>query len=87
MPAATAFLDPLDRDHLARLVGRASELRRALGVVAERIATRRSDASRVPQTSPYQETPSPVDPADGVAGATWGRSVGVRPHAGGVSDP
>jgi len=48
MPAATALPDPLDRDHLARLVGRASELRRALTVVAERIAIRRSDQVQTP---------------------------------------
>jgi hypothetical protein len=43
MPAANSLPDPLDRDHLARLVGRASELRRALTIVAERIAIRQSD--------------------------------------------
>ena len=48
MPAATALPDPLDRDQLARLVGHASELRRALTVVAERIATRKSDAAQPP---------------------------------------
>ena len=50
MAAATAPPDPLDRDHLARLVGRASELRRALTVVAERIATRRSDETLIQRT-------------------------------------
>lgn len=49
MPAATALPDPLDRDHLARLVGRASELRRSLAVVAERIATRHLHSSGHPR--------------------------------------
>lgn len=55
MPAATAPSDPLDRDHLARLVGHASELRRALTVVAERIASRRSDAAQTQRSPPTQE--------------------------------
>jgi len=54
MPAATSLLDPLDRDHLACLVGRASELRRALTVIAERIVNRRSEA-QIQHMPPYQE--------------------------------
>jgi hypothetical protein len=55
MPAATSLPDPLDRDHLARLVGHARELRRALTVVAERIATRRSDQTQSEHPPPARE--------------------------------
>lgn len=58
MPAATSLLDPLDRDHVAQLIGHASELRRALTVVAERIATRRSDAAQIQRNAKNIEASS-----------------------------
>jgi len=59
MPAATSLPDPLDRDHLARLVGRASELRRSLTVIAERIANRESEAD--PFQSAIRSTKYTID--------------------------